>query len=153
MTETTGKNEVERLRWEIDTLKGQVSKLTRERDEAVYKKEIAEWAVVGIVASRVHFQLTQSATSFDAVNDAFRVSQALGRQAAHALLHHAGLAFEAHADFFELRQHVHYLENHARASGLAFKPWAETVATGGAFKYTRYAAHPFPKAFGSPEGG
>lgn len=136
-------HDTQKLEQQITSLKNELIKMTRERDEAVYKKEIAEWAVVGVVTSRVQVQMTQVLIA----NDALRLAEIIGKQAAVSLLHESQIAFDAHADMYELRQHVYYLENHAKASGLAFTPWKETDKTQETFKYTRWAAWPVQKSF------
>lgn len=138
---------VEKLQQQIEHLTRDLNRVRRERDEAQYRKEIAEWAVVGVVTSRVEFRMAQAPEAIAQTNDFLRIAELVGQHAAHALLHKARLAFSEHADFYALRQHVYYLENHARASGLAFTPWVETGATQAAFNQTRFAAWPIPKAF------
>lgn len=128
----------------VTKVKRELDTALRERDEVIYAKEIAEWAVVGVVASRASVGIDIS----EAVDRRDRgLADTIVRRVAQELLYRAKLAFDAHTDLYALRTHVHYLENHAMNHGLSFTPWTDTDSTKEAFRLTRWAARPFPKSF------
>jgi hypothetical protein len=50
---------------------------------------------------------------------------------------------------FEMRQHIHYMENHAGAMGVQFTPWKDTPISSD--RNASYWAWPYPKSFGAPQ--
>lgn len=146
MTDITPEETILHLQFQINGLKNQLTKTIRERDEAIYDKEVSEWALVGIVQSRAHVKIVLNTTPAD---DLMRLAEALGRNAALKLLHDAGLAFKAHAEMFEMRQHIHYMENHGGLHGVQFTPWKDTELT--AERNASYWAWPYHKSFGGPK--
>lgn len=116
----TPEEKIRFLEYQIMQLKHDLASAIRERDEAIYKKEVAEWAVVGIVRSRIRVQVSESGKQ---VNDLLMLTDAIGRNTAMRLLHAADLAFKAHAEMHEMRQHIYYMEQHAGARGVQFTPW------------------------------
>ena len=115
------------LKWQVEELKNRLVKMKRARDEAVYHKEIYEWAVRGVGHSNVRLEI-----SGDTIRpgEALEIARILGDRAANSLIHEAKLAFDAHAELFEARAHIHYLENHAASRGLCFTPFKEKQLRG-----------------------
>ena len=107
----------------IDDLKRTHARVLREQESNTHAQEyraaIAEWALIGVVRSRVQFRTTDSARG----PDVLLAAEEMGRHAARALLHGAKIAFDDHAELDRLIRHIHYLEGHAKSRGLPFRPY------------------------------
>lgn len=112
--------------YRVRILEEKLRDATKERDDAKYRCAIAEWALVGITRSSVVYKINDNSMSaYTHAPQAVQIAQVLGDQAARAIIYEARLAFNSHAAMEALRQHIHYLENHASSRGLPFRSWAE----------------------------
>jgi len=109
--------------FEILTLKNALSKARSERDNAMFRRDVAEWAVIGIANANSKITI---ARNVDITTDLITV---FGRTAGQEILNESGLAFKDHALVYELKAHIHYLENHARSSGLQFDSYKDQRLT------------------------
>lgn len=84
-----------------------IHRLTAERDKAFYDRNIAQWAVVGVVSRNVHVHQAIDHASIAQSRDLEGLGDALGRQCAHMLVEEAGLAFKEHARLYEAECRLH----------------------------------------------
>lgn len=98
------------------------SRELREREAAVeaqaYRTRVAEWALVGLAAARVHISQTLNGETDP------RYVREVAAHCARSLLHGAKLAFDQHAELDRMLRHIHYLEGHAQSRGLSFRPYS-----------------------------
>lgn len=115
------REELERLRVQVHQLRGDLSRVTRELDEAQYEIDVIRWMVRGVASASVSLRVDPAMLANASVQE---LLTAFGRHAARCLLQESKLAFNDHAEMYALKAHVRYLENHARVNGLEFTPYA-----------------------------
>lgn len=121
--------EIGTLKFQINILTEKLEKAYEAIDAAEYRAQVAEWALVGLGRSKAQTRLSLNSEMLSQATDPMMIADVIGKRLGNELLHGAKIAFNAYSDLYELRMHVMYLENHARGSGLIFKPWEERAST------------------------
>lgn len=117
-----------KLRAEVERLRAELRAANESIEAAEYRQHVAEWALVGIGRDATSLRMAVSGMSLDIKGaDPFAMAEHMGKTLARALIHQADIEFRGHASMYEARQHIHYLENHARANGLPFTPYLDKV--------------------------
>lgn len=131
--------EIAKLNYRIKELEHKLEEAKKTADLAQYESEVARWALVGVARSRIHVSANLNTDAHNAV----KIAEMIGRNAANTLLHESKIAFNSHSVLFEMISHIHYLENHARNCGVAFRPWVDSDSTKLPNRFY------YPKAFSS----
>lgn len=97
--------------------------LLEKLNDTEYRRDVAEWAVIGLVNESVHLTINDVMDK----NSIQMIMENLSKLAARKLLRDSQLEFNDHAELAEMRAHIHYLENHAQSRGLQFKPYLEKM--------------------------
>ena len=88
-----------------------------------YRVKTLEWAMYGLMHHTGRVTITVNGPIGLKDANLLEMARHFGANAAHRVLEESGIAFKQHAEMYELKSHIHYLENHAASRGVQFRSW------------------------------
>lgn len=111
-----------------ERLRDELRKAHEDTSDQKYRVKTLEWAMHGLMHHTGRVTITVNGPTGIKDSMLMEMVRQFAGNAAHRVLEESGIAFKQHAELYELKSHVHYLENHAASRGVQFRSWDEKQA-------------------------